>query len=383
MELFFQLIHVSTGRRSRLSQTPSAQQWNELLDMSIRQSLVGVCGIGIERLPEEQRPPRNIAMRWAFLVSKIEQRNLWMNKKCGELTDLFDYDGLSSCVLKGQGIATLYPYPLRRQSGDIDILCWPKGSSASHWHTDETVKYVRNHSNTCKIVYHHAEMNIAIGRSSDGMVTYVPIRDGNCIEVEVHYRPSWFYSPIRNRRLQKWLLSRRKNIERSPDGTFYIPDIEFNTIYILTHIFRHLFDEGIGLRQLLDYHYVLTALGRTEYPTGEIRNSLKYLGLHRFCGAVMYVLHEVFGLEKRYMIVPMNTHEGRFLLKEIMQAGNFGMYDERSRPKYGEDIITRFIRRQRRISRFLIHYPEETLSAPLWTVWHWLWRKHKGYNTAR
>ena len=36
-----------------------------------------------------------------------------------------------------------------------------------------------------------------------------------------------------------------------------IPTVEFNIIFQLTHIYSHLMNEGIGLRQLVDYYYVL------------------------------------------------------------------------------------------------------------------------------
>ena len=36
-----------------------------------------------------------------------------------------------------------------------------------------------------------------------------------------------------------------------------IPTVEFNIIFQLTPIYSHLMNEGIGLRQLVDYYYVL------------------------------------------------------------------------------------------------------------------------------
>lgn len=66
----------------------------------------------------------------------------------------------------------------------------------------------------------------------------------------------------------------------------------------------------------------------------------KYLGLWKFAGAVMYVLHEALGLPKEKMIAPIDVNEGRFLLAEIMQGGNFGQYDTRLGSKENEGYIT-------------------------------------------
>lgn len=384
MSLFFQLIQVALGHRTVLDYAPSDVEWRLLFDMAVRQSLLGICACGVESLPSEQRPPRDVAMRLAVLVSSIEQRNKWLTDKCGEITELLAYDGFDTCILKGQGIASLYPNPLRRQSGDIDILCFKQNRDHTDYCNislmDAVVGYVRSHTMQAgKVVYHHADMYVAFGRSGDGNVLYLSPAHGDAIEIEMHYRPSWFYSPLRNWRFQRWYDCHRYDMEKSPDGQFLMPTAEFNAVYILVHIYRHLFDEGVGLRQLLDYYYVLQRLADIDGDMGMVCSTLQQLGMKRFCRAVMFVLREVFGMADCYMPFPADEREGSFLLDEIMLAGNFGRYDERSRPKDGESLIARFVRRQRRVARFLAHYPEETVCAPQWTVWQWTWRRMNGY----
>lgn len=380
MDLFFQLLQVAVGRREALSRTPSAAEWQSLFDTSVRQSLVGVCATGVERLPDCQRPPRRIAVYWAFHANKIEQFNALLNDKCAVLTDLLAADGYRSCVLKGQGMASLYPNPLRRQPGDIDILVWPRDAVAGDVCMDRIVDYVRRHGRLGKIVYHHADMQAAIGRTVDGTASWIAADGADSVEVEVHYRPSWFFSPLRNRRFQRWYNGRRDTMAVSTAGGFFMPDDDFNAVYILTHIFRHLFDEGIGLRQLLDYYYVLMRLGYAPAAgRADLKRRLRRLGLYRFGRAVMYVLQQVFGLDEAHMPLPPDGREGRFLLDEVMLAGNFGRYDERSMPHASESLGRRFARRQRRVSRFLVHYPEETVFAPLWTLWQRAWRRVNGY----
>lgn len=384
MDLFLQLLQISIRRHERFTQAPSDKQWGYMLYTAVKQALVGICGTGIELLPPEQRPPQEIAMRWAFLVDHIEQQNALMNRKCEEVTEAFRTINLRTCILKGQEIALLYPNPSRRQPGDIDLFCRPlyDVNTPRILNNEEIVlKEIRRVGKLGKVVYHHAELQAGFERDPNGRVVFYPEQAEDDVKLEVHYRFSWFYSPLRNKRFQRW--SRRgvnwSLIEKSPDGTFSVPTLEFNIVYILTHLYRHLFDEGIGLRQLLDYYYVVIAFRPDEVKGEEVRDTLSKLGLCKFCSAVMYVMHRTLGLEESRMLLPMNEKEGRFLLSEIMQAGNLGQYDNRSRPEYNESIVSRFLRRQKRIARFLIHYPEEAICSPFWTVWHWLWRKHKRY----
>ena len=92
-----------------------------------------------------------------------------------------------------------------------------------------------------------------------------------------------------------------------------------------------------------------------------LQRDLKHLGLWKFAGAVMFVLHEVFGLSEEMMIAPMNEKEGRFLLEEVMLGGNFGQYDDRLGDKTGEGKVHRYFRMSLRNMRFVRHYPSEAI----------------------
>lgn len=143
-----------------------------------------------------------------------------------------------------------------------------------------------------------------------------------------------------------------------------------------------MFAEGIGLRQLLDYYFVvvkwhtdltdLTDLDSKDLAA--LQRDLKWLGLWKFTGAVMYVLHEVFGLEEEKMIAPMNEKEGEFLLDEIMREGNFGQYDDSLGDKKGEGKVHRYFRMSLRNMRFVKHYPSEAICEPLFRTWFFFWK---------
>ena len=73
-------------------------------------------------------------------------------------------------------------------------------------------------------------------------------------------------NPLYNARLQKW-FKRNADLQCSnavslPDGIgeIAIPTMAFNVIYQLCHLYHHFFDEGIGMRQIIDYYYVVSML---------------------------------------------------------------------------------------------------------------------------
>lgn len=126
--LFYELIRIAIGQQACLSHTPSADEWAELYAIAKKQSLVGVCFAGVQRLQtQRQEPLEMLYLTWMGMAAKIQQRNEVVNRQCAELQAKLSADGFRSCILKGQGIGQLYgSLSGLRQSGDIDA--WISGS---------------------------------------------------------------------------------------------------------------------------------------------------------------------------------------------------------------------------------------------------------------
>ena len=73
---------------------------------------------------------------------------------------------------------------------------------------------------------------------------------------------------------------------------YAVPTWEFNVVFQLSHIFKHLLQEGIGLRQLIDYYYLLC--NRPDDSSVEnIKKTIQHLGLSPIAGAVMWIMKNV------------------------------------------------------------------------------------------
>lgn len=375
--LFFELLQVALGSRKELHGIPTVSEWNEILLQAERQTLIGIAFCGVERLPQEQRPPKELIYKLFSHSAWVERQNEKKNHICTEIQKWFWKNGFPSCILKGQGLAQYYDQPLRRQSGDIDI--WVEGG----W--KKVLKFVYSFGVKRKAVYHHVDF----GRI-----------DG--VNIEVHFTPSWMYNPFKNYYLQKWFKSKeeqqfthkpkiqtnkhktdsnntstRVKLEHSKNHSIQLvcPTDDFNTVYLLLHMYRHIFDDGLGLRQLLDYYVLLTSQSLTEGDKEEILRILGKLGMMRFAKAVIWVLSEVFGLTNESMIVSPDEKYGHFLLDEVMQSGNFGQFDERMEFNSREGRWHKFFRRQKRNMRFLRFYPDEVLWRPYFILYNLFWRK--------
>lgn len=355
MILFFELLQVSVGNRNVLSRVPSEKDWQAIYNMALKQTVAGVMFSGVERLPKEQRPPKDMVIKWFSLVNRIEARNKRMNEVAARVSDKFRKDGFRNVVLKGQGIATLYPNPLRRQSGDIDI--WLEGTR------EDITAYVRRFTPNVEALYHHIQFPV--------------IHD---VDIEVHFMPSFCINPLKDKHLQHFFANEAyfDNYVELPDnaGIIAVPAERLNMIFMLRHTFGHFLGEGIGLRQIMDYYFLLCKAGKPKADDVDIK-LLKELGMYKFAGALMYVLHNIFGITEDRMLVPMNEHEGCFLLKEIMQTGNFGHDDDRTKKNNANSHLGRFLLRQRFYMRMLKHYPNEVIWMPYFDIKRFFTAKRK------
>ena len=353
--LFFELLQIALDRKTRLSAVPTLEQWRGLYRMAIQQTLVGVLWAAIEQLPAEQRPPKEVLLQWFMMKERTIKANRLLNQRAVETQAFFHAEGFDCCILKGQGIATLYPNPLLRTSGDIDI--WLSGGR--------------------KRIYDFAHSRVGLQGLTYQHIHYPLHKDA---EVEVHTTPGHLFAPISNHRLQRFFKVHaeaqwRHEVEL-PDGVgaISVPTAEFNRVYILLHIYMHLFGEGIGLRQVLDYYYVLRQPDTAESRERTVA-TLSGLRMMRFARAMMWVMAEVFGLEEEYLIVEPDEREGRFLLSEIMQAGNFGKYDARIDRTNHHKLLLRLYNSLRRNWKFFVHYPHEMIWDVPFRTWQYVWSR--------
>ena len=362
----FAFLKYCLGSKGDMSRVIAGMDWQELYSFASKQALLGLCFEGIERLGEEYSEElrlnpigRELLMTWMGKAQQIRRQNMKVNAVASKLFSMLREDGMRCCILKGQGNALMYPNPYSRTPGDIDV--WIDASR------ERIMEYAQKKFELGDdIRLQHLETSL----------------DG--VPVELHFFPCSMNNPIYHARLQKWF---RRNVDLQcshivglPDGAgdIAIPTTAFNVIYQLCHLYHHFFDEGIGMRQIIDYYYVVSMLNVNCEMLTWLPKELKYLGLWKFAGAVMYVLHEALGLPEEKMIAPMDEKRGKLLLAEILNGGNFGQHFT----KYGhftqQGMAKKYFLKIWRNMHFVRYYPAEALSEPFFRTWHFFWRlKHR------
>ena len=435
-ELFFDFIQIAIGNRKSLSVAIDDSDWLRLFDFCKSQDILGIGYTAVEKLHSQGIAcPSFWEEQWRDIAYQIEKQNEVINGQCAVISRQYEHDGFSTCILNGQGNLSNYPEELRARRMSDDIFVWaiPNGDVliAVQIGKDE-VEYVTYHG--CKAVIEYVKMlHRLAGNNEKPVIRYhhieAPKMEGT--EVEVNFRACYTHSPLRNWRMQRWFdVHADVCMKNKTHMGFAVPTPSVNVVYQMCHLFSHYFDEGLGLRQLMDYYFALRVwhndvmeckdlqsqgmwsegLGTPVMSASEIMAVLRSFGMGKFAGAVMWVLNEAFvGVNENdneneksqrmntdghrellinderlrisdcpWMICEPNEKEGKKLLAEIMQGGNFGQYDTRDASLKKGGMMKHGVWKLKRVMRLVSSYPEEALWEPVFRVWHLLWRGING-----
>lgn len=351
--------------------------WHDLLRFAKKHAIVGVYAYCLlyyyKKLNDcnwnGNKPSEDDVMEWMGEVTKIKHRNILLSRKTEETVQRLKDAGFDCCTLKGQGNGLYYPMPELRTSGDIDVWTWPKKRVASSERKFIAV-YIRKQFPNKGLDLCYKDIKY-------------PIYDN--IPVEIHFYPSTLNNPFRNRKLLKFFREQRDEQGKhevtwkcdNESFSFPTPTDAFNRVFQLCHIMHHYFDEGIGLRQLIDYYYLLRR-GFTDEERDKDCKILKSFGMYRFGVAVMYIMKEILGLEDKYLLMPSDEKAGSHLLSDILNGGNFGQYNAAFAHDGKQVNPNRFLFKTIHNLSLAKYYPSEALWEPLFRTWHFFWRKlHK------
>lgn len=352
MKNFLALVRYAINDDAPVPEPMTVEEWKGVFEIAMKQTVTGVVFHGIQKLPKEMMPEHEVLMAWIGMAMRLRKKNELLFKRAAQAKRNFERCGYRNCILKGQGNAMMYPDPYMRTPGDIDI--WLDGRRL------DIIRFVKGMFRDVKFKFQH--------------IDFPAFKDA---AIEVHYMPMYTQNPITNRRLQVFFKREKEtqmtNVVELPDGygEIAVPTPYFNAVYQITHLFIHFVIEGIGLRQFVDYYYVLRNL--PEDRRDDVVRMLKDIKMYKFAQAVMYVEKEMLGLEDEYVFIPVDEKNGRRLAEEIMIGGNFGHYETRYWSKDG-GFWEKQVQKIKRNSRFMLTYPSEELCEPFFRLYHFLWR---------
>lgn len=281
-------------------------EWKKLFKLAKEQSILGVTLQGIQSLPSNVWPPKDILWKWISISEMIRKQNNKVNQVLNELILELDLLGVKPIIVKGQIIAQEYRNPLLRQSGDIDVFIgkddWP---IFTRW-LDE-----KDFRPTSMAPDKHVEI------------------DYKGVTVELHHHLNAFSS---KRVMKYWTeefeakvfkRQRMVKLEGADVATLGVTD---TLTHLLIHAHHHLLTEGVGLRQLMDMALFLHN-HFDEIDIDLLHAHLVGLDHLNAFNAYMALLNRNLGLPKREIPFELALQDFRYadkIMDEVWRGGNFG-----------------------------------------------------------
>lgn len=306
MSLFIELVQVALGKRNELSRMPTAVEWEKIFDEAQRQAISGLMIDGLERLPDSYRPPQNLLFECIGTAQIIEQNNrlhrsvLIKTKKC------LQEGGVDVAFMKGLICGARYNNPQRRQCGDIDFVVAPDCFEK-----------------TLNLLEGIGEVDRTLVHEHHGMAFV----DG--VQLEPHYKVHNYQNPKVDKAMRVMFAevfpSRLDNVVLDSEEIPVFPPA-FECALLVGHMVNHVYAEGLGLRQVIDF-WMFLKKEHEAVKSEECKRYLRMMQMERtfrifscLCEVYLGLPHELLGLD-------YTTKEEQFatkLMDDILVVGNFG-----------------------------------------------------------
>lgn len=284
--------------------------WEEVYRLASEQSVVGLALTGIDSLPGDQRPPKIMLLQWIGEVQMMEQQSKEINDGLKRLVALFDKHGVEYAVVKGQSVAAHYPQPLHRQAGDIDYYC----NSENFPKSQVVLKQEWGITPEVGTSEHHV--------SFDYMdVTY-----------EGHFALTSLYGKEREAYWNRILNEDSGDIVVVDGVKVKTLSPTLHVLYVFLHLYLHLMELGVGLRQFCDLAVMLHyCKDKVDLPL--LKKHLQALGMEKAFRACGTILVDYLGLQQEDMGFESTSKDRKYatrILRVVFYRGNMGHYNKKN-----------------------------------------------------
>ncbi len=289
----------------------SAEEASRLFEIAEKQA---VSGLAIEALIRNNVGlPQDKVFEAVGLQEQIKAQSWHVNQGIIALQKILSADSINYEVVKGQVVASYYPTPLLRQSGDIDFYCI--GDIF-----EKVLEVVRDKWNV------NAEIH---GSEKHADFWY----DGNVYEA--HFVLTDLLSKERNEYFRR-VIENDKGAAVEIDGEqIRTLSPTLHALFLFLHLWFHLMALGVGLRQFCDLAVMLKANenhNENENPNLEVlRVHLKALGMERVWKACGSILVDYLGLMEKevgYSLTETDRKYGKRIFDIVMYRGNMGHHNK-------------------------------------------------------
>lgn len=312
-DFFFSLVRSALWGESLPPIRLSPTIFRELMETAKVQTVQGLVAESLMR--NQFQLERQNALETFACSKELSAINNKMYEALAELCTLLKSHDIDFIVVKGQTISALYRVSDMRTPGDIDFYC-----DVKHF---ERAKQVI--SEAWKIDFEDEDFE------SEQHISF----SYNQILFEMHFRLMHFSSSFNQRWFDTYLQESPEYILKSRDLNISTLSPELNVLYTFLHLYHHLMEMGVSIRQFCD---LAVLLYNHTLDTNKLKEMLLQLDFMRAFTVIGCILVHKLGLPAEkfpFKISEKNYHYAEFILSIVFTHGNFGFYNRKHRIRSG------------------------------------------------
>ena len=335
-------------------------KWQEVYRLATEQSVLGLVLAGLEH--SDIKPPKELLLQWIGEVQQIEQRNKAMNAFIADIIEKLRKENIYTLLVKGQGIAQCYEKPLWRSSGDVDFIL-----SDSNY--EKAKNFLIPQASSVEIegvVAKHLGMKI----DSWEVELHGTMRS-NCLAKMDKEIDAVLYGIFYGGNVRSWM---------NGNTQVFLPRVDEDVFIVFTHILKHFFHGGIGLRQICDWCR-LSWISRDRLNVSLLEKRLTRAGI--ISEWKVFASLSVNNLGMPVAAMPLYSNENKWARKAekvmeiIFENGNFG-HNKESEYYRGDSWVIRKLSAFRRYTKDFI---KQFSIFPFDSIRVWLMVMRMGIST--
>lgn|GEM_PF-5349717 len=308
-DLLLVLLQCAVNK-SAVPETDCEADWDTVYSEACAHGVAAVIYSTVEKLPAGQKPPPELLAVWKSNTLSLAVKQMSMISSLFSVLEKAKNDGFTPIVLKGPVLGELYPEPLTRCSGDIDILIDQKDEGSllsifrSHGCLQETVSVDNQHEHTyilnTGIRY---EVHRRLWEEKINTPRYKALQDAGLTSPD-----SFIRLQVMGR--QVLTLGHREHL-----------------IYMIYHMAKHFVVNGMGIRLLTDITLYYNAY-KSEISLEKLWEDIENIGYKSFCESVFSLCIKLFSMDSSIYPDYLNHDElsEKMILKDIWEGGIFGKH---------------------------------------------------------
>ena len=351
-DIFFSLLRISLWNRETDKSLLQGLlerndfSWPSILKSIEDHALLGVVADTILSLSEQiplNDHQKNLIIQY---IANSHQIHFKTQQVLVEVFEKFEEIGCNPILLKGEGLAQLYPSRCLRACGDVDVYVGTKDFD----------KAVACLNAMCEA----KDINHAVLSRHDYSVKYKGIL------FEIHFKPGYATIEKAEQRFQElasyWLEPEKCQTITVLGKQILIPAAQYNILYVFEHLARHFRNSELGIRQFLDWALLLE---KTDFQESVLKKNLEELFVLDAWKRLGGVLQEGLGIEKIPFIDANDRILSKDLIRVVMSRGNFGQQKSYLEKKGNFFYLLSLFKKSREVAFVFPEYSKKWLAKRL------------------